>query len=69
MWTDSSPSSSSENPTPPLRGPSEGDDVENGRKDVVERPTTPPRNSSMANMDSEEGPSRLQSNRISVPVC
>jgi len=68
MWTDSSPSSS-ENPTPPLRGPSEGEDVENGRKDLLDRLSTPPRNSSASNMDSEEGQSRLQSNRITLPVC
>jgi hypothetical protein len=68
MWTDSSPSSSSENPTPPLRGPSEGEDVENNGKDALDRPSTPPRNSSTFNMDSEEGQSRLQSNRITLPV-
>lgn len=73
MWTDSSPSSSSENPTPPLGPPIETDSVEHHAQ-VGKRPrspsTPPPRNTSpaSASMDTQELPLRSHARRSSHPV-
>jgi hypothetical protein len=64
MWLDSSPSSSSENPTPPL-GPPENGNEDPSSKRISRRAVTPPRR---AGMDSQESHSRLQSRRLSFPV-
>jgi hypothetical protein len=66
MWMDSSPSGSSENPTPPLRPPENGDD---GLTVKAKRLVTPPRKVSSASMDFQESHTRLQSRRLSFPVC
>lgn len=69
MWTDSSPSCSSENPTPPLRVPdnSEEDLPEKGK--VIKPPLTPPRRRSSVNMDQDYLPSAQGSaRRLPFPV-
>jgi hypothetical protein len=69
MWTDSSPSSSSENPTPPLRPRSEGDELEEARreaKEILKSPLIPSHDPPSNSMDTQEGSSRR---RLSISVC
>jgi hypothetical protein len=70
MWTDSSPSSSSGNPTPPLGPPIE---VDTGRERVSKgkrrrNPSTPPRHLSPSAVEGLERLTRSHSRRPSGPV-
>lgn len=70
MWTDSSPSSSSENPTPPLAPPIEVN-TSNGHRHKGKRrhnPMTPPRHISPSAVDIPERLTRSRSRRPSGPV-
>lgn len=70
MWTDSSPSSSSENPTPPLGPPldvetDKGGEVKGRRR---RNPTTPPRNFAPTPLEVSGAFTRSHSRRPSGPV-
>ena len=70
MWTDSSPSSSSENPTPPLGPPIEVDAAKGrGSKGKRRRnPSTPPRHLSPSAVEGLQRLTRSHSRRPSGPV-
>ncbi|KAM6498491.1 hypothetical protein JOM56_006439 [Amanita muscaria] len=63
-----SPTSSSENPTPPLKNPETADDAEQDIKNTVLKfPSTPPRRRSSASMDTVDSYFQLQSSTRRLP--
>lgn len=70
MWTDSSPSSSSENPTPPLGPPIEVEKTLGGKGKGKKRknPSTPPRNSTPSSVEAAGGFTAGHRRRPSGPV-
>ena len=65
MWTDSSPSGSSGNPTPPL-GFIEGVEEDREKAIRLSQPETPPRKTAI--VDSQDVPARTHKRRPSFPV-
>lgn len=71
MYTESSPSSSSGNPTPPIVMPSENETEETRESDKVPlNPSTPPssRNLNVLDNDSVFGSTSIGSRRLTYPV-
>ncbi|KDQ31041.1 hypothetical protein PLEOSDRAFT_173131 [Pleurotus ostreatus PC15] len=67
MLTDSSPSSSSENTTPPLGGPEGSEGETRHPRKKLKHPATPPRKSSTGT-ETQDFPARNHHRRLSFPV-